>query len=827
MNHITPINYRIHLEPDLKTFLFSARTDLVLEASAPVDRITLHASELAIKRCDLLAKGNAVPCPFAMDPKKEEMTVSLPEPVKGQLTLRIDYTGEINDRMGGFYRSRYSAGGREKFMALTQFQESDARKAIPCMDHPSQKATFDLEMVIDRDLTAISNCPVEEETFLEDGKKQVRFQQTPRMSTYLLFFGVGEFEFVEDPGHVTVRVAAMPGNAAYAHFGLSFGRKSLTYCEDYYGIAFPLPKVDLIAIADFAFGAMENWGAITFRENLLLHHPGITSKSGEEGICDVIAHEMAHQWFGNLVTPSDWKYLWLNESFATYFGYGVVDHYYPEWEMWDRFLESQTRTAMERDAMHRTVSIEIPGGENVIINSSTAPIIYNKGGSVLRQIKGFIGEENFKEGLRYYLKKHAYGCASSHHLWEALEEVSKKPVTRLMKSWVEQKGFPLVEVKRSENALEFTQKRFTYLPNTFDQTWTIPVSVDLFSPTGEKKTHTFLFEAANTSVPIKNDTVAYKVNPDQTGFFRVKYVSGNDFGALGKMVEDKTVPARDRWGIQNDLYALVKKGEATIEDYLSFLSYYRNEDSYLPLSNIVVNLHHAYLVLKDIGRERVVNFGRSFLEKVLAGIGYEPAPEENATRSLLRDQVLFHAATYGSDEAAAFAMKKLKLMMANEPVHPDIAGSTMLVGAANGDETVLDWFISRFKSSGAEHERMNILKALGCFREKALIEKVRDFILDEVPQRNKYVPIVFMGANLHALEGLWDWFISRQEAFETFHPMLLERVIVGIVPTAGLGREKEVRAFFDNYLNGKEKTADVVQMTLELLEINSRMRNSP
>jgi tricorn protease interacting factor F2/3 len=298
-------------------------------------------------------------------------------------------------------------------MAVTQFEESDARRAFPCMDHPARKATFDITIDIDPNLVAISNGAVKDQELLDNGKLRVTFEQTPKMSTYLVFFGVGEFEFIHDEKDDRVRVATLQGMQKFAHFGAELGRKSLEFSESYYGIAYPLPKMDLIAIPDFAFGAMENWGAITFRENLLLHYPEVTSKSGEERIFEVIAHEIAHQWFGNLVTPSDWRYLWLNESFATFFGFGVVDHYCPQWDTWQQFLYSQTGSALTRDALHETFAIEIPGGEHVVINASTAPIIYNKGGSILRQIQGYIGDDNFRKGLQHYLKTYAYGCAAS------------------------------------------------------------------------------------------------------------------------------------------------------------------------------------------------------------------------------------------------------------------------------------------------------------------------------------------------------------------------------------------------------------------------------
>jgi tricorn protease interacting factor F2/3 len=342
MQPVAPKNYQIHLIPDFDNFTFTGNVTLIVEAQTAIEELCLNILELTIFSCAVELNDDFVECAFETDTEKEELKILLPQKIEGDIRIKIRYEGMINDKMAGFYRSQYVSSEKTKHIAVTQFEESDARRAFPCMDHPGKKATFDIIMDVDKDLVAISNADISEETQLDNGKKRVRFEQTPKMSTYLVFFGVGEFEFTRDTKDPRVRAVTLPGMKSYAKFGLAFGRKSLAFSEAYYGIPYPLPKMDLIAIPDFAFGAMENWGAITFRENLLLHYPDITSKSGEERICEVIAHEIAHQWFGNLVTPSDWKYLWLNESFATYFGYGVVDHYYPQWETWQQFLYGQT-----------------------------------------------------------------------------------------------------------------------------------------------------------------------------------------------------------------------------------------------------------------------------------------------------------------------------------------------------------------------------------------------------------------------------------------------------------------------------------------------------
>jgi tricorn protease interacting factor F2/3 len=826
MGEVHPIHYEIHLEPDLDRFKFDGSVEILVEAVDPVREISLNILELAIWRCKAKSDEAFVDCPFSIDPKKEEMKISFPREVVGKIDLKIEYVGEINSKMAGFYRSRYVADGKEKYIAVTQFEESDARRAFPCFDHPLKKATFDVAMVIDQALMGISNGPIVEEKRLEDGRKLVRFERTPKMSTYLLFFGVGEFEFIQDPGDVLVRVATMPGMTKHAKFGLDFGRKSLQFSEDYYGIKYPLPKLDLIAIADFAAGAMENWGAITFRENLILDYPNITSKAGRERICEVIAHEMAHQWFGNLVSPSDWKYLWLNESFATYFGYSIVTHYHPAWDTWDQFLNGQTDGAMDRDSLHETFPIEIPGGEHLVINASTAPLIYSKGGSILRQVEGYVGTDNFREGLRHYLRKHEYACASSRHLWEALEEISAKPVTKLMKSWIEQPGFPIVEVMREGEKLNFTQKRFTHLPNEFEQEWLIPLAIKVFYRDGESKTITTLLESKSAEVDMGSGVVAYKVNHGQTGFYRVKYMEKGNLQALGKKIGNKELSAEDRWGVQNDLYALVRSGDGSLEDYVGFLSHYSNEDAFLPLTSIARNLFHAYLVMEEDRRAKAVSVGKSVVERILSNIGLEPNSEERHTTSILRDQIIWHAALYGSEDVLDFTTGKFASLMRGNRVHPDIMKSVMKVGALCGDNKGFEWFDKRLKTSESEHERMNMLMALGCFKDKALIERSQQYVLDKVPDRNKFIPIGSLAVNPFAMPSMWEWYVTHLDELEKFHPMHYERVIAQIVPLCGIGREEEIKAFFHDYMSKKEKAKDVIKLSLERLEINSAMRNS-
>ncbi len=827
MNNFVPTHYHISLTPDLTSFRFSGQVTLSGELTQPADEVVLHALELDISACSAWIRSNRVNCTVTLVPEKEQLRIRLPRRSDGDIRIKIEYSGSINDRMAGFYRSRYQVSGQTHYIAVTQFQESDARRAFPCQDHPDRKATFDVEMTVDQDLVAISNGTAAEEVDLGNGKKRVRFTQTPRMSTYLLFFGVGAFESVRDETDDRVRAVTTPGMTPYAHYGLDFGRKALQFCEQYYRIPYPLPKMDLLAIPDFAFGAMENWGAITFRENLLLHYPNITSRSGEERICEVIAHEIAHQWFGNLVTPSDWKYLWLNESFATFFGYGVVDHHYPEWGIWEQFLGGQTNSALARDGMHETFAIEIPGGDHVVINSSTAPIIYSKGGSILRQVKGYIGDKNFRNGLTRYLETHAYGNTASHHLWEAFEEASEQPITKMMQSWIEQPGYPLVSVSKENDTLILKQHRFTYLPNSFDQHWNIPINIAVLKTSGETQIVQTLLTEKEQSVPLGEEPVAYKINAGQSGFYRTHYSDVQALASLSRYVETRELPAADRWGLQNDLYALVRSGQVSIDAYLRFLESYRHEDAYLPVVSLTANLFQAYLLLDNSGRHKVAAAGKAILENALKRAGFEPAKSEPFTVSLMRDQIIFPAVEFGAESIAEFAHQKyIALATGNETVHPDIQKAVFQVGASKGASKQLDWLLTRFRQSESEHERLNILAALGCFRAPEQIEEALRFALDEVPDRNKFIPIVAMAGNAHAVNLLWDWYRAHREELENFHPLLYERVIAAIFPMVAQQQADAVKRFAESYLKERPQLHDVLRLSLEKLEINLRFRKS-
>jgi aminopeptidase N len=825
-NVIAPISYHIQITPDLERFRFDGRVDIRLEAVAPVSRIDLNLKDLAVWRCGLKQSNGWRSCAFTVAPASETLAIELPERLKGRIDLQIDYQGNINDQMAGFYRSSFTKNGSTSYIAVTQFQESDARRAFPCLDHPRSKAVFELSMTVPAHLTVLANTLPREEIPVAGDLKRLTFAPTPKMSTYLLFFGVGDFELVQDDQDARIRVAHLPGLAHTTALGLAFGRKALHYCEQYYGIAYPLPKMDLIAVPDFAFGAMENWGAITFRENLLLQFPDLTSKAGVQRICEVIAHEIAHQWFGNPVTPADWKYLWLNESFATYFGYGVVAHHHPRWGIWEQFLNNETATALARDGLQETYAIEMPGGEHMAINSSTAPIIYNKGASVLRMVEGLIGTPLYQKGVRCYLEEHQYDCARSHHLWEAFEKASSQPITAMMKSWISQPGYPLIATERRGDTLTLRQTRFTYLAFPGNQTWLIPVRLTFWDDKGGTEDRTVLMETETMDIRLPANTEAYKVNSGQTGFFRTVYRNPDDRQALGTLIAGQRLPAVDRWGIENDLYAFVRQGSVPLADYLQFLGHYLKEGDYLPLVSTANHLQQAHLIALPDQRAAIAEQGRRLVGNALDRIGYLPSADDSQTTAVLRDQLLWQAVAWGVERAALFARDQFQALVNGQAVHADIAKAVLQSGAFTEGRSAFEWLCRRFTESPSEHERINILTALGAFGQWQWIEKALAFTLEKVPPRNRFIPIAAAAVNPAAQPHLWDWYQANLVTLEGFHPLLYERVITAVWPYGGLDTAEVVQGFGQRYIQSHPHLADATNLALENLAINVHMRTA-
>src|SRR3989344_4623814 len=444
---VVPVEYKIELKPDLENFTFEGIETISLSLLKSSSYLTLHSKELEIETASILIAKEKVFAKISYNEKKETATFLFPKLIpKGKLELTLVFKGILNDKMRGFYKSQYKIGETVHHIATTQFEATDARRAFPCFDEPAQKAVFHVSLIVPHGKTAISNTLPASVAEHESGFQIIKFHPTPKMSTYLLAFIVGDFEYIERKSNrgVIVRVYTIPGKVHQAKFALGVTVRTLEFYEKYFDIPYPLDTLDMIAIPDFQSLAMENWGAITFREVGLLVDEQNTSTGSKELIAEVIAHELAHQWFGNLVTMEWWTHLWLNEGFASYIPYLVIEKLFPKWNIWERFTNDTQGIALRLDALKTTHPIEVEVHHPDEIGEIFDAVSYSKGASIIRMLANYIGAENFRNGLRYYLKKHSYKNTETIHLWQAFEKVSKKPVARMMHNWTSKPGYPVV-----------------------------------------------------------------------------------------------------------------------------------------------------------------------------------------------------------------------------------------------------------------------------------------------------------------------------------------------------------------------------------------------
>lgn len=828
MSQIKPTHYWVHLEPDLKLFTFHGLTRIDFSLSESTTEIRLNAKELKILKIklNLSSKSEEIGCSFELQPEKEELVIKADNLIQGVYSMEIEFDGTLNDMLYGFYRSRLTYNGKVTYMATTQFEERDARAAFPCFDEPALKATFDLEFLIPENLKAVANTDILEEKSLPEGKKIVKFERTPIMSTYLLYFGVGEFEFLEDSSKSPkLRIVAPPGKAQYGKFALDIARKSFDYGEKFFQAPYPISKCDFIVVEDFAAGAMENYGAITFRENLLLAYPNKTSKPQMVAIAAVVAHEITHMWFGDLVSPARWKYIWLNESFATYFTSAIPDYYFPEWKSWESLIGGRGLGGFARDALKSTVPIELPGDQEINIDASSAPIIYAKGALIMRILEGYIGEEKFFQGIRHFLQKFAFNSATSDDCWAAFEEATNEPITEFANSWVKQEGYPFITVSQEENTVILEQHRFTMLPMESQAIWFIPLKIRVFKEDGTDEILKFVMKSQTFQFDLPSDVVTFKLNADQTGFYRVKY-SVEHFRKLGEFAKSKQLNVYDRFGLQNDYFNFMQRGDYSIEDYLAFLrDYYSEESSALGLSNIASNLVRLELLAPGFV-EKIKETGRLIAENGLELIGYLPKTEEIAMISQTRNDLLWMGGHFGSEKIKTFASKYFQTVLAGETISPDIFQSIVRLGAEQFPDA-WDYMESQVTDPNVpEAVKQYWLAAFGSFNDPNLLKKALDLNLTKIPKLNRAQILIMVARNPIAKDWIWKYYHSNfQQLMKELPKSVLGNTLAMIPPIGALTDKEDVLSFLDQIGKMVPPARGVAEMAAEIAELYSTFYN--
>lgn len=819
MRNGVPRNYVLEFEPNLRNFTFSGRETISVDCPAPVSVLRLHAAELDITKSSVTLDGEILPVRIKLDAKSEQLRVFLGRRVSGRLELNLEFTGVLNDRLLGFYRSRYKQDGRTKYLATTQFEAADARRAFPCWDEPQAKATFDISIITAGGNTAISNMPAVSKK-RTGGKTRHTFARTPVMSTYLVYLGVGEFEFTSSrQGDVLVRVAATRGNKSRTRYALDLAKRLVRSYEEYFGIKYPLPKLDLIAIPDFAAGAMENWGAITFRETILLYDPKTSSTRTKQFIAEVISHEIAHQWFGNLVTMKWWNDLWLNESFATFMATKFVDRFYPEWDLWDQFVEDAMNTSMALDSLKSSHPIDVDVREPSEIREIFDAISYDKGGCILRMLEDYVTESKFRRGLRRYLRDFRYGNAEGGDLWDAIGAAAGLPVKSMINTWIRQTGFPLLEAERRGQTLRLRQRRFLseHSEAHAGGRWQIPVT------TGYGKPHRRSLLTRRTGT-VRLDGPDFVVNHGRRGFYRVRYDQATLLD-LKYAVQRRIIPYMDRWAIQNDLYALCTAGQESLRNYLDFSDAYADDDSYLVSVNVANNLHSLWLRTHgEPYSDEIRSYALSYFGRVFARLGWDARRGEKHTDALLRGFAI--TALGRLDDAAVLseAGARFALFLKDPDSLPaDLREPVYSLAAWAGGPATHRRLVSLYKRAGSQEEKTRLLGALCSFKDPKLLRMSLDFSqTHHVRSQNMQLPIVRVAANPYGRKILWPWLKRnwRQLGRKVGHGNPLFNRIVASLSVVDYTTYGELRRFFDrNPVPGTERT---LAQTLERIRINHK-----
>lgn len=729
--YVIPQKYIIHFEPDLENFTFSGTEQITLNITKQAKELRLHAAELEVLSVELLQNKKTYIGKTTHREKDEEVDFTFDQTIKpGKVTLKLTFTGILNDKMRGFYRSKYEMDGKEYHMGVTQFESTDARRAFPAFDEPAQKSVFEVSFKVPSDRTVISNTIESEVLEHEGGYKTVRFSPSPKMSSYLLAFIIGHFEFIskKTKDGTLVRVFVTPGKKKQAEFALSVAVKTLEFYADYFKIKYPLPTSDLIAIPDFAAGAMENWGAVTYRETALLVDPENSSTANTQWVALVIAHELAHQWFGNLVTMEWWTHLWLNEGFASYMEYVAVNNMFPKWNIWTQFVYMDHARALELDGLKNTHPIEVDVNHPAEISEIFDEVSYSKGASVIRMLASYLGEENFRDGLRRYLKKHSYANAKTEDLWNALEKVSKKPVKKIMANWTRKPGYPVITVTKNKNKLGFSQKRFfssIFSQKTKDDTlWLTPISI----VSGENvKTEQFLLD--KKSLTTKSGDKWIKVNKDETSFGRVNYSPELlELLRLPITQQDKKLSEQDRFGIIRDAFILSEAGFVSTDKALHLATAYQHDESYIVWSEVATELSKVKNLLFGTPEyETFKGFTVSLFSEIGEKVGWEKKVKEPHSTTLLRSVVLGVLGRNGEGKT----IKKASTLFKQKTMDADLKTLVYSLAAENGGEKEFKHFMKRYKEEKFQEEKDRILRALCSFTDKQILQKVLDFGFSE------------------------------------------------------------------------------------------------
>ncbi|MFI5240296.1 MAG: M1 family metallopeptidase [Candidatus Saccharimonadia bacterium] len=799
LENIEPISYEVRIAPNYSDWSFKGYEKIRFNLKESTKELRLHGIGLEISSCIL--DGDVKCAAYHTDDKNENFVFTfLYEIDKGEHGLTIEFIGQIREDLNGFYRSSFLHDGKNQTILTTQFEPVSARKAFFCIDEPAAKAAFLITLDIPHDLIAISNTKVLSETSIDSKVKRIIFEQTPKMSPYLVVFIIGNFEHksLSNEDGVEIGVYTPPGKIQQADFALNTAARILHFYAEYFGIAYPLSKLDMIAIPDFAAGAMENWGAVTYREVTLLIDEVNSALTNKQYVAMVVAHELAHQWFGNLVTMHWWTDLWLNEGFASWIEYLAVDHLYPDWKMWTQFVSDDYLAARELDSLKNTHPIEVEIFHPSEIEEIFDEISYQKGASIIRMLHAYMGEDAFKTGLHNYLETRKYSNAVTADLWTFLEDSSALPVRKIMHAWTSLPGFPLITL--AENGT-LSQQRFSLNQQEAQSSqpiWPVP-----FEMVGEGKTlPSKIFETPIMKTTIKAGNW-FKANPNQTGFYIFNY-STNQLKVLKEQLQNPKITEIDRLGLVSDVTALASSGQLSGSQILELAEQLRAEHSYAVWTALIGGVGELMTIANDELHKELEKFCRWLVGPKFLSLGWEPKKAESHFDSLLRPSLLGIGGRSGDIGIINEARRRFSQHLLGDYIPPDLRSPIYRIIAKFGSEPEYQSLLSLYNGEQLQEESRRLLAALSGFQKKTLVQETLALSLsDKVRPQDSISVLAYSLINRAGRDLTWsfiqkNWGVLEQRYGQGGH--LLSR----IPQSLGVYQNREKALEIEEFFSGKK-----------------------
>ncbi len=796
---VRPEHYTLTLTPDLKAATFSGAETIDVTLAEATKSITLNSAEIAFQRVTVTAGGKEQPATVSSDKEKEQTTFTFPQQLAAdKATLSIAYTGILNGELRGFYLSKTD----KRNYAVTQFESTDARRAFPSFDEPAFKATYDVTLVVDAGDTAISNGPIVSDTPGPGaGKHTLKFLTTPKMSSYLVAFLVGDFQFSEgEVDGVKIRGCATPDKVALTPYSVEIAKYVLHYYNTYFGIPYPLKKLDLIALPDFEAGAMENFGAITYRETAMLIDPKTASVDAKKNVGLVIAHEMAHQWFGDLVTMQWWDNIWLNEGFATWMENKPVAAMHPEWNI-DEVVASDENATLNLDAQPTTRAIRAKAETRDEIEEMFDGISYGKASDVLLAVENYLGPEMFRKGVHAYLSAHLYSNATAEDFWSAQTATSHKPVDKIMESLVAQPGEPLITFGEPANGTVAVKQDRFYLSPSIEpdakQKWTIPVCFK----TGSDRQECEVLAPGDTTLKAPTASVFF-ANAGGKGYYRSAYPP-SVYTAIVANAETDLSPT-ERISLTGDEWAQVRANRATVGDYLNLVTALKDDGSAEVLDTAMGGVGAIYEQVAGGKEERAAisawlraNFGPVYAKLP------PPSDSDSPNTRELRAQLLSILGEDGKDPAALAQAREIaaKYLADQSSVDATLGQAALGIAARNGDAALFDQLQKIAETSTNPEFQEGALRLLTTFEDPALVERSLEYaISNKVRSQDALIQVAYALYNDANREQAWKFVKSHWETEKTLlTPELGNYLVDSAGSFCSVEARDDVKAFFDEH----------------------------